>query len=231
MLTEKQSKLLHFISGHITKHGISPSFDEMKDALNLKSKSGIHRLIKALEERGFIRRLANRARALEVIRVPEPVSLAKNDHNVVPIKQNFEPKHQAPDAALLSEEMINIPLHGQIAAGTPVEALENATNFLSIPPSMMGKSDTYALEISGDSMIEMGIMDGDTVLIEKCNTAREGEVVVALIDQEEATLKTFRKHGSSIALVPSNEAHDTQYFEPNRVQVQGKLVGLIRKYH
>ncbi len=226
MLTAKQQQLLLFIDDRLKSGGVSPSFDEMKDALGLKSKSGVHRLISALEERGFIKRMANRARALEVLKLPEgtddnsgPSTLADN---VVP--GNF-------GAASSSHDTFEIPMHGKIAAGTPIEALENVDSHVTVPASMVGRGDCYALEISGDSMIEMGIMDGDTVIIESGQTARDGEVVVALVDREEATLKTLRKTGSEVQLVPANLSHETQTYSANRVQVQGRLVGLVRHYH
>lgn len=226
MLTAKQQQLLLFIDDRLKSGGVSPSFDEMKDALGLKSKSGVHRLISALEERGFIKRMANRARALEVVKLPEgaveTASSTKAPDNVV--SGNF-------GAASSSPDMLEIPMHGKIAAGTPIEALENVDSHVAVPASMVGRGNCYALEISGDSMIEMGIMDGDTVIIESGQTARDGEVVVALVDREEATLKTLRKSGSEIQLVPANASHETQTFNANRVQVQGRLVGLVRHYH
>ncbi len=227
MLTSKQHDLLLFINERIQKSGVSPSFDEMKDALGLKSKSGIHRLIKALEERGFIRRMANRARALEVVKLPDVDVPARKEEipsdNVV--QANFG-ANTVPEI-----EEITVPMHGRIAAGTPIEALENADNHIAIPPNMVGRGDRYALEISGESMIELGIMDGDTVLIESCNTARDGEIIVALVDGEEATLKTLKRQGQHVALIPANRDFDTQILEANRVQIQGRLVGLLRTYH
>lgn len=225
MLTAKQQQLLLFINDRLSSDGVSPSFDEMKDALGLKSKSGVHRLIKALEERGFIRRMPNRARALEVCKLPE--TSAPTPSNVV--AGNFGAKPQAAPEPV--SDSVEIPLHGRIAAGTPVEALERSDSFVSVPTGMMGRGDCYALEISGDSMIEMGILDGDTVVIESGNTARDGEVVVALVDREEATLKTLERKGQHVALVPANRDHETQVYEANRVQIQGRLVGLLRQYH
>ncbi|MBL4639973.1 MAG: transcriptional repressor LexA [Kordiimonadaceae bacterium] len=226
MLTAKQHQLLLFINQRLTDGGVSPSFDEMKDALGLKSKSGVHRLINALEERGFIRRMANRARALEIVKLPEsqgtrPAVAAAN--NVV--EGNFG--KPAPQSA----NTVSVPLHGRIAAGTPIEALENSDTMIDIPISMMGRGDCYALEISGDSMIELGILDGDTVLIESGSTARDGEVIVALVDSEEATLKTLRRNGSNINLEPANRDFQTQSYKADRVQIQGRLVGLMREYH
>lgn len=222
MLTAKQQQLLHFINDRLQEGGVSPSFDEMKDALGLKSKSGVHRLINALEERGFIKRMANRARALEVLKLPDGMQPAASGSNVVTAP--FGQKEA-------SDNMLEIPLHGKIAAGTPIEAIENADSYVSIPSAMAGRGNCFALEISGDSMIEMGIMDGDTVIIESGNTARDGDVVVALVDREEATLKTLERQGRNIALVPANRDHQTQVLEAERVQVQGKLVGLYRQYH
>lgn len=227
MLTAKQQQLLMFIHNRLSDSGVSPSFDEMKDALGLKSKSGVHRLINALEERGFIRRMANRARALEVVKLPD-AQAAPPGSNVVsaPFGQNTPAADPAP-----ASDTVEIPLHGRIAAGTPIEALEQRDSFVSIPQSMLGRGDCFALEISGDSMIDLGILDGDTVVIESGNTARDGDVVVALVDREEATLKTLQQKGQHIALIPANREHETQIFEAPRVQVQGRLIGLIRQYH
>jgi len=219
--------LLHFIHGRVSETGVSPSFDEMKDALGLKSKSGVHRLIKALEERGFIKRLPNRARALEVVRLPEAMS--NDPTNVIKGAFGAEPRQVSSNDS--KDSNVDVPLHGKIAAGTPIEALESRDSFVSIPPSMLGSGDCYALEVSGDSMIELGILDGDTVLIESCNTARDGEVIVALVDNEEATLKTLKRQGQHVALVPANRDYDTQILEANRVNVQGRLIGLVRQYH
>lgn len=225
MLTAKQQQLLLFIDERLNSGGVSPSFDEMKDALGLKSKSGVHRLISALEERGFIKRMANRARALEVLKLPDglkPADKPVADDNVV--TANFGQRSNVADT-------MEIPLHGKIAAGTPIEALENVDSHISVPASMTGHGNCYALEISGDSMIEMGILDGDTVIIESGQTARDGEVVVALVDREEATLKTMRRDGGMIQLVPANATHETQSYTADRIQVQGRLVGLVRQYH
>lgn len=228
MLTAKQHQLLLFINGRLTETGVSPSFDEMKDALGLKSKSGVHRLINALEERGFIRRMANRARALEVVKLPDVQTSDSTVSNNV-VSGNFGEK-SAPTPTS-NNDTVDIPLHGRIAAGTPIEALENHDSHVSIPNNMMGRGDCYALEISGDSMVELGILDGDTVVIESGNTARDGEVVVALVDREEATLKTLQRKGQHIALIPANRDYETQIYEANRVQIQGRLVGLMRQYH
>lgn len=227
MLTAKQRQLLMFIDDRLNSGGVSPSFDEMKDALGLKSKSGVHRLISALEERGFIKRMANRARALEVLKLPDGLKSAEqtspaSTSNVVTGKFG-----QAASGA----EMYEIPMHGKIAAGTPIEAIENADSFIPVPAGLVGRGDCYALEISGESMIDLGIMDGDTVIIESGQTARDGEIVVALIDREEATLKTLKRDGRTVSLVPANKDHETQSYAADRVQVQGRLVGLFRQYH
>jgi repressor LexA len=217
MLTAKQRELLLFIDDRLKDGGVSPSFDEMREALALKSKSGVHRLISALEERGFIRRLPNRARALEVVKLPESRSAT-----VTP----FRPPAPAPMAA---NDSIDIPLHGRIAAGTPIEALQG-TECFAVPAALLGPGEHYALEVAGDSMVEEGILDGDFALIRKVDTARDGEIVVALIDNEEATLKTFRREGSMIRLDPANRQYEAQRYDPRRVQIQGRLAGLIRRY-
>lgn len=221
MLTPKQHDLLLFIHKRLEESGVSPSFDEMKDALGLKSKSGIHRLITALEERGFIRRLAHRARALEVIKLPEAYTPRKDDNVIV---GPFRLKKQEERAE------VDVPLHGRIAAGTPIEALEEVDRYVSVPPSMLGSGSHYALEVSGESMIEAGILDGDVVLIERCETARDGEIVVALVEDNEATLKTLRKRGPDVLLVPSNRDYETQIVPADKVQIQGRLAGLMRRY-
>jgi len=220
MLTAKQRELLLFIDERLKSNGISPSFDEMRDALDLKSKSGVHRLISALEERGFIRRLPNRARALEVLKVPDV-----RPSNVVPLRA-VAGVAPAPAPA---NDSIDIPLHGRIAAGTPIEALQGTESF-SVPAALLGPGEHYALEVSGDSMVEEGILDGDFALIRKAETARDGEIVVALIDEEEATLKTFRHEGNMIRLDPANRQYEPQRYEPGRVRIQGRLAGLIRRY-
>ncbi|WP_262695119.1 transcriptional repressor LexA [Kordiimonas aquimaris] len=230
MLTAKQQQLLAFIDERLSSGGVSPSFDEMKDALDLKSKSGVHRLVNALEERGFIRRLANRARALEVLKLPEGFQEHSNkpaQSSVVNVDFGINNKRSSD----VDSDTRQIPLHGKIAAGTPIEAIENADSFISVPQGMTTPRDCFALEVSGESMIELGIMDGDTVIIESGNVARSGDVVVALVDREEATLKTLEKNGAEIALVPANRDHQTQVYKADRVQVQGKLVGLFRQYH
>ena len=215
MLTAKQHELLLFINKRLNESGVSPSFDEMREALDLKSKSGVHRLISALEERGFIRRLPNRARALEVLKLPESAAPA------VPT-----PRPIIPSAA---NDTIEIPLHGRIAAGTPIEALQGTDGF-AVPAALLGPGEHYALEVSGDSMVEEGIFDGDFALIRKVDTARDGEIVVALIDNEEATLKTYRREGQMIRLDPANRAYEAQRYDESRVTIQGKLSGLIRRY-
>jgi repressor LexA len=219
MLTAKQRELLLFIDGRLRESGISPSFDEMREALDLKSKSGVHRLISALEERGFIRRLPNRARALDVIKLPETRPAA----TVTPLRPTVA-SGPAP-----ANDTIDIPLHGRIAAGTPIEALQGTENF-AVPAALLGPGEHYALEVSGDSMVEEGILDGDFALIRKVDTARDGEIVVALIDDEEATLKTFRREGNMVRLDPANRQYEAQRYDPRRVQIQGRLAGLIRRY-
>lgn len=221
MLTPKQHDLLMFIHERLESSGVSPSFDEMKDALGLRSKSGIHRLITALEERGFIRRLAHRARALEVIKLPESYS-PKPSENVVVGPFNLKRQDERSE--------VELPLHGKIAAGTPIEALEDVDRYVSVPPSMIGSGSHYALEVSGESMVEAGILDGDVVLIERCESARDGEIVVALVDDNEATLKTLRKRGPDILLEPSNKEFKTQVMPADRVRIQGRLAGLMRRY-
>ena len=216
MLTRKQHELLLYIDGKLSETGVSPSFEEMKDALDLKSKSGVHRLISALEERGFIRRLANRARALEVLKMPETRSAAASAPGAV----------TPPRAA---NDVLDIPLHGRIAAGTPIEALQG-TDTLPVPAALLGPGEHYALEVAGDSMVDEGILDGDFALIRRQETARDGEIVVALINEEEATLKTFRREGQMIRLDPANRHYDPQRYRPEQVQIQGKLAGLLRRY-
>jgi repressor LexA len=239
MLTRKQHELLLFIHERLKETGIPPSFDEMKDALDLASKSGIHRLITALEERGFIRRLANRARALEVLRLPDSIAPGLNaqrkfspsviegslGRNVAPAR----PQARSSDD-ISASTVVSIPVMGRIAAGVPISAIQNQTHMIGLPPDMIGSGEHYALEVKGDSMIEAGIFDGDTVVIKRGDTANPGEIVVALVDDEEATLKRFRRKGASIALEAANPAYETRIFGPDRVQVQGKLVGLIRRY-
>ena len=229
MLTAKQHELIQFIQAKLEETGISPSFEEMKEALDLKSKSGVHRLISALEERGFIRRLANRARALELLKGPEDAvaspraGRAANDASAI---GRAMPK-SAPQAA---NDVVELPLHGRIAAGVPIEALEGQTT-LPVPAALLGPGDHYALEVSGDSMIEAGIFDGDYALVRRTDTARDGEIVVALVDDEEATLKYLRRENGMIRLDPANGAYEPQIYASGRVAVQGKLAGLLRRYH
>ena len=242
MLTRKQHELLLFIHRRLGESGVSPSFDEMKDALGLKSKSGIHRLITGLEERGFIRRLAHRARALEVVRLPEDMSgpatagnlvrgeFGRNRVRPVPGEAGMEKGSTSPsnDSA---PSGVSLPLYGRIAAGLPIEALRDESQFVEIPASLV-RSDRqhYALEVSGDSMIDAGIFDGDTAIIEMCDTADNGRIVVALVDDSEVTLKRLRRKGAQVALEPANPTHETRIFGPGRVKVQGKLVALMRHY-
>jgi repressor LexA len=232
MLTRKQHELLMFIDRRLKETGISPSFDEMKEALDLKSKSGIHRLITGLEERGFIRRLAHRARALEVLRLPENVegAPAQAGSGFAPklIKGDF--RLPAAAAAAASRHAMQIPLFGRIAAGTPIEALRD-TATVEVPGALLGAGEHYALEVEGDSMVEAGIHDGDTAIIRRCDTADNGTIVVALIEGDnEVTLKRIRRRGASIALEPANRTYETRIFGPDQVKVQGRLVGLIRRY-
>ena len=237
MLTMKQKELLLYIDEHLKRHGVSPSFDEMKDALRLKSKSGIHRLITALEERGFIRRLPNRARALEVLRLPESSRLAPHRPGEAGAfaPNVIEGKFRAslPGAAVpvaREAETVELPLYGRIAAGAPIEALRDHSRTFGVPTSLVGPGEHYALEIEGDSMIDAGIHDGDTVIIQRTDAADNGAIVVALVDDNEVTLKRLRRKGASIALEPANPAHETRIFGPARVRVQGRLVGLFRRY-
>jgi repressor LexA len=254
MLTRKQYELLMFIQDRLRQTGVSPSFDEMKEALNLRSKSGIHRLITGLAERGFIRRLAHRARALEVVRMPENASAAErtaaapanagqgapapaaaqpaNQSGFAPnvIRGNFQPAIPAATVPAEPSEAVRLPLLGKIAAGLPIEALSNPTNTIDVPASMLSRGEHFALTVEGDSMIDAGIYDGDTALIQRCDTADNGAIVVALVDSNEVTLKRLRRKHGSIALEPANPVFETRIFGPDRVQVQGKLVGLIRRY-
>ncbi|QCI68419.1 transcriptional repressor LexA [Phreatobacter stygius] len=228
MLTRKQHELLRFIQERLKESGVPPSFDEMKEALDLKSKSGIHRLITALEERGFIRRLPNRARALEVIKQPEQ-SAGPGRARFAPsvIEGSLGRGRPADDDAVMP---VSVPIMGRIAAGVPREAIENRTSTISVPPEMLTRGEHYALEVRGDSMIEAGILEGDLALVRKTDSAETGDIVVALIDDEEATLKRLRKRGTSIALEAANPAYETRVLGPDRVRIQGKLVGLIRRY-
>jgi repressor LexA len=240
MLTRKQYELLSFVHARLKETGVPPSFDEMKDALDLRSKSGIHRLIKALEERGFIKRLPNRARAIEVIRLPDSMQGATAQAAAAPaprsrgfspsvIQGNLGKVRNVPDSAN-SNEPVLVPVMGRIAAGVPIEAIQVQSHVIGVPPDMLSPGEHFALEVRGDSMIEAGIFDGDTVLIRKGDTADTGDIVVALIDDEEATLKRLRKKGASIALEAANPAYETRIFGPDRVRIQGRLVGLMRRY-
>ena len=213
MLTRKQSELLTYLSDHMQQHDVPPSFDEMRDALGLASKSGVHRLVSGLEERGYIRRLANRARAIEILK---PVTA---------VAGGFVTR-----AVETASNLVSLPLLGRIAAGTPIEALSDPTNHLEIPASMVGSGEHFALEIIGDSMVGAGILDGDTVVIQRAETARHGEIVVALINQQEATLKTLLKEPGRVGLEAANPRYETRYFSTGEVEVQGKLAGLIRNY-
>jgi len=236
MLTKKQSELLRFINERLKEDGVPPSFDEMKEALDLRSKSGIHRLIMALEERGFIRRLPNRARALEVLRLPESSTPAPGARD-----GKFSPSVIEGDLGRIRRTntvpipgddsgSVSIPVMGRIAAGTPISAIQSRSHTIGMPADMLGLGDHFALEVRGDSMIEAGILDQDVVIIRKQDTAETGDIVVALIDDEEATLKRLRKRGASIALEAANPAYETRIFGPDRIRIQGRLVTLIRKY-
>jgi len=241
MLTRKQHELLLFIHRHLSAEGVSPSFEEMKDALRLKSKSGIHRLITGLEERGFIRRLPHRARALEVTRLPDdlerpaapataPAPAAASNRFAPNVIQGDFSAALAGASPPPESEAMQLPLYGRIAAGTPIEALRDHETFVDVPVSLLGKGEHYALEVDGDSMVDAGIFDGDTVIIERTDAADNGSIVVALVDREEATLKRIRRKGGAIALEPANKTYETRIFPPERVKIQGRLVGLIRKY-
>ena len=232
MLTRKQHELLMFIHERIKETGVSPSFDEMKEALDLASKSGIHRLITALEERGFIRRLAHRARALEVLKLPEQATAAAPSKGRAAFKPNIiDGGGRSAPAPEPANDTRDLPLLGKIAAGTPIAAIQHERERFPVPESMLGAGEHYMLEIEGDSMIEAGILDGDMVVIKKADNANNGEIVVALVEGEEATLKRLRRKGGSIALEPANRAYETRIFRPEQVDVQGKLVGLFRRYH
>ena len=234
MLTQKQRELLRFIQDRLNKTGVPPSFDEMKDALNLKSKSGIHRLITALEERGFIRRLQNRARALEVVKTPaDDLAQPRGGFtpSIVPGGLADRPKQPVrPVEKVLPERTTSIPVMGRIAAGTPISAIQNQNYSLAVPPDFLASGEHYALEVRGDSMIEAGILDGDLAVIKRQDSADTGDIVVALIDDEEATLKRFRRRGSSIALEAANPAYETRVLGPDRVSIQGRLVSIVRRY-
>jgi repressor LexA len=235
MLTQKQKELLVFIHARLQETGVPPSFDEMKDALDLKSKSGIHRLITALEERGFIRRLPHRARALEVIKLPD------NAEAGPPRRLGFTPsiiegsaKRQAqlalPPSSMIDSRTVSVPVMGRIAAGVPISAIQTHTHDIACPPDLLTSGEHFALEVRGDSMIDAGIHDGDLVIIRRCNTAENGDIVVALVEKEEATLKRLRKRGSAVALEAANPSYETRIFGPDQIDIQGRLVGLIRRY-
>ncbi|WP_338466056.1 transcriptional repressor LexA [Novosphingobium sp. ZN18A2] len=238
MLTRKQHELLTFIQSKLEESGISPSFEEMKDALDLKSKSGVHRLISALEERGFIRRLPNRARALEVLKQPDAVAArpkaaapaAANANTATGVVRGGQASRPAPANPAPANDVVEIPLHGRIAAGVPIEALEDSAT-LPVPAALLGSGEHYALEVSGDSMVEAGILDGDYALVRRTDTARDGEIVVALVRGEEATLKYLRREDGLVRLDPANAAYEPQIYRPDEVQVQGRLAGLLRRYH
>jgi len=242
MLTRKQHELLMFIDRHLRSTGFSPSFEEMKDALKLKSKSGIHRLITALEERGFLRRRAHRARALEVIRLPETLAAARQLPANTPtaeappafapnvIHGRFAPQLSGVAKAANEAAAVHLPLYGRIAAGLPIEALRDSGTSVEVPAALLSSGEHYALEVSGDSMVDAGILDGDTVIIRRGDTADSGQIVVALVDENEVTLKRLRRRGNSIALEAANARYETRIFGPDRVKVQGRLIGLLRRY-
>jgi repressor LexA len=234
MLTSKQKDLLMFIHERLKETGVPPSFDEMKEALDLRSKSGIHRLITALEERGFLRRLPHRARALEIVRLPDsmPQALgAGRSRGFSPsvIEGSLGRVPQSEDGQSLPQT-VAVPMMGRIAAGVPIEAIQNRSHTIDVPPEILSKGEHFALEVKGDSMIDAGILEGDTIIVRKCDDASNGDIVVALVDEEEATLKRLRRRGDSIALEAANPAYETRIFGPDRVRVQGRLIGLIRRY-
>lgn len=233
MLTKKQYELLVLIDKRIHEAGVPPSFDEMKDALGLKSKSGIHRLISGLEERGFIRRLPHRARALEILKMPENIERDRSSDEIAPpanvVRGEFGAK-PTPAPSTATTNPTELPMLGRIAAGTPIEAISDPSSYVNVPPGMLAGGEHFCLEVDGDSMIDAGIFDGDTVVIQKTQRTENGAIVVALVDNEEATLKYIHQKGDKVALEPANQAYETRIFGPDRVQVQGRLVGLIRKY-
>jgi repressor LexA len=238
MLTTKQKELLAFIHDRLQETGVPPSFEEMKEALDLQSKSGVHRLIMALEERGFIRRLPHRARAIEVIKLPEalhgvgaeggPARARPHPSVIEGSGRRFAQLAPAPD--VLAGRSFSVPLMGRIAAGVPISAIQNHTQDITVPPDLMGSGEHFALEVKGDSMIDAGINEGDIIIVRRCDTAENGDIVVALVDKEEATLKRLRKKGASIALEAANPNYETRIFGPDQVDIQGRLVGLIRKF-
>jgi repressor LexA len=238
MLTQKQKELLLFIHERLKEQGVPPSFDEMKDALDLRSKSGIHRLITALEERGFIRRLPHRARALEVLKLPESSSAEGGGEGRRP---GFQPSViegsrgkardiELPTSTVIDSRTVSVPVMGRIAAGVPISAIQNHTHDIACSPDVLTSGEHFALEVKGDSMIEAGILDGDLVIIRRCDTAENGDIIVALVEKEEATLKRLRKRGSAIALEAANPNYETRIFGPDQVDIQGRLVALIRRY-
>jgi len=234
MLTSKQKELLMFIHERLKETGVPPSFDEMKEALDLKSKSGIHRLITALEERGFVRRLPHRARAMEIIRLPESVvqtvgSARSRGFSPSVIEGSLGRVPQMAEGEVMPQT-VSVPVMGRIAAGVPIEAIQTRMDTIEVPPELLSKGEHFALEVKGDSMIDAGILDGDTIIVRKTEDASNGDIVVALVDEEEATLKRLRRRGDSIALEAANQAYETRIFGPDRVRVQGRLVGLIRRY-
>ena len=236
MLTSKQKELLSFIHARLQEHGVPPSFDEMKEALSLQSKSGVHRLIIALEERGFIRRLPHRARAIEVIKLPDAMaeggaSARRTGLNVIEGSRRPAPTQLAPPPPGYGDARgVSIPLMGRIAAGVPISAIQNHTQDIAIPPEIIGTGEHFALEVKGDSMIDAGINEGDIIIVRRCDTAQNGDIIVALVEKEEATLKRLRKKGASIALEAANPNYETRIFGPDQVDIQGRLVGLIRKF-
>ena len=231
MLTKKQHQLLIYINTHLNQYGISPSFEEMKNALDLHSKSGIHRLITALEERGFIRKLPNKARALEILKMPENFNQINNLTSLAEVKKSKNIVGKTVIPMPDNTASVNLPLYGKIAAGTPIEALRNEQEIVAVSPNLVGSGEHYALTVEGDSMIEAGIFDGDTVIIKKCDNAENGTIVVALVDGNEVTLKRLRRKGASIALEPANPNYKTRILGPDQIAVQGRLVGLMRSYH
>jgi repressor LexA len=236
MLTQKQKELLLFIHARLQETGVPPSFDEMKDALDLKSKSGIHRLITALEERGFIRRLPHRARALEVIKLPEiadPSQAARRPGftpSVIEGSRGRSAQLAVPPSAMIDSRTVSVPVMGRIAAGVPISAIQSYSHDISCPPDLLTSGEHFALEVRGDSMIDAGIHDGDIVIVRRCDSAENGDIVVALVEKEEATLKRLRKRGTTIALEAANPSYETRIFGPDQVDIQGRLVGLIRRY-
>jgi repressor LexA len=236
MLTQKQKELLLFIHARLQETGVPPSFDEMKDALDLKSKSGIHRLITALEERGFIRRLPHRARALEVIKLPEiadPSQAARRPGftpSVIEGSRGRSAQLAVPPSAMIDSRTVSVPVMGRIAAGVPISAIQSYSHDIACPPDLLTSGEHFALEVRGDSMIDAGIHDGDIVIVRRCDTAENGDIIVALVEKEEATLKRLRKRGTTIALEAANPSYETRIFGPDQVDIQGRLVGLIRRY-